>query len=77
MTTKSTSNERKKKKKEFEIVRIKNFCAKEVKTIHRRKLHKSYISGKKLVSRITNNYYNSVIRQITQFKNGQNIRTNT
>lgn len=34
MTTKSTSNERKKKKKdEFEIVRIKNFCAKEVKTI--------------------------------------------
>ena len=53
MTTKSTSNERKKKKKdEFEIVRIKNFCAKEVKTIHRRTLHKSYISGKKLVSRV-------------------------
>ena len=74
MTTKSTSNERegKKKKDELEIVKIKNFCAKEVKTIHRRKFHKSYISGNKLVSRITN-YYNSIIRQITQFKNGQRI----
>lgn len=54
MTTKSTSNERERKKKdELEIVKIKNFCAKEVKTIHRRKFHKSYISGNKLVSRIT------------------------
>ena len=54
MTTKSASNERERKKKdELEIVKIKNLCAKEVKTIHRRKFHKSYISGNKLVSRIT------------------------